>query len=79
MEVETEMRLNKENLQGFTVGSQRIKRFFAILPTYTRDDGKGRWLERVTVIQEIKLENCGSMDYGQHKEWKNIQFIDKKV
>lgn len=70
------MRLSKENLQDFSVGNQRIKRFFAILPTYTREDGKGRWLERVTVIQEVGLET-NSMDFGHRKEWKNIQFIDK--
>lgn len=74
------MRLSKESLQDVPVGSQRVKRYFAILPTYTREDKKGRWLERVTVIQEVGLEmNYGSMDYGHHKEWKNIQFIDKKV
>lgn len=74
------MRLNKEDLQGFSVGNQRVKRFFAILPTYTREDGKGRWLERVTVLQEIVSEtNNGSMDYAQYKEWRNLQFIDKKV
>lgn len=74
------MRINKESLQGFSVGEQRIKRFFAILPTYTREDKKGRWLERVTVIQEVGLEmNYGSTDFGHHKEWKNIQFVDKKA
>lgn len=74
------MRLKKESLQGFSAGNQRIKRYFAILPTYTRDDGKGRWLERVTVIQEIRSEaSYGNIDFEHHKEWKNIQFIDKKV
>lgn len=73
------MKLNKEKPQDFSVGDQRTKTYFALFPTYTEEDAKGRWLERVTVLQEMAMEmNYGSMDFSVHKGWKNIRFIDKK-
>lgn len=49
-------------------GDQRIYIFFALFPVCI--DGDVRWLERVSVLQEFRIEDSGSGPY-----WKNLEFV----
>lgn len=66
----------KDKWEGIDSGTMKMVTKFLFIPK--RIKGEWRWLERTTYLQMcVTVMNYGSMDYGMHKEWEDIQWIDE--
>lgn len=58
------------------VGDSRIVTKFLFFPK--KINREWRWLERASILQRcVEQMNSGSMDYGYHKTWRDIQWIKR--
>ncbi|UUV46802.1 hypothetical protein [Bacillus phage vB_BanS-Thrax4] len=58
------------------VGDTRYITKFLLFPK--KINREWRWLERATILQKcVERMNSGSMDYGYHKAWMDIQWIKR--
>lgn len=61
------MKFNVELIHKPYHGEQRVITKFASSPIIC-DNGEGRWLEEVTILQEYRIDPVG--------RWRNVRFVN---